>query len=98
MFEAFAMNQVSKGMPNRMINVPGMFIRDIERSFTDASKDEQQAAIEDYYNLDEVRNAMITTTSRSSQRRVLINHWTTFESIPEEDAAVIQAAFVQIFG
>lgn len=98
MFEAFAMNQVAKGMPNRMINVAGMFIRDIQRSFTNASKDEQQAAIEDYYNLDQVRNAIITTTSRSSQRRVLIDHWTTFDSILEEDVEVIQAAFLQIFG
>jgi hypothetical protein len=98
MFEAFAMKQVAKGMPNRMINVAGMFIRDIQRSFMNASKDEQQAAIEDYYNLDQVRNAMITTTSRFSQRRVLIDSWTTFDSILEEDVEVIRAAFVQIFG
>lgn len=74
MFEAFAMNQVAKGMPNRMINVAGMFIRDIQRSFTNASKDEQQAAIEDYYNLDQVRNAIITTTSRSSQSQRAAEH------------------------
>ncbi|KAM0707346.1 hypothetical protein Q7P35_003990 [Cladosporium inversicolor] len=55
-----------KGIPNRMIKNPGMFVRDIKRSFTGASKVAQQAAIEDCYNFDQVRNAMVTTTSRST--------------------------------